>query len=141
MFISRLVMPDDIFIYGRAIARAYRVGRDDASAGDIKKRDWKEHWSRYIRVDHPEFIDGTLADGVSLNQLKQELGPLAFATTQARHLGGERSINLRASYARKAHVELTPEAISWLNDKLDRCLQDHGRISANVLDDFVQPEP
>ena len=141
MFIARLAKPNDILIYGRAIGLHHRRGLDDATAGDIKKRDWKEHWSHYIRVRDVQFINGTLADGVSLQEMMNELKHLSFATTKARYLRGERKINPRTTYARQAQVELTPEAIVWLNDQLDRRFEMHGRISQKVLKNLIQPEP
>lgn len=140
MFIARLAKPNDILIYGRGIGTHYRPGVDDATPGDIGKRPWKQHWSRYIHVDDVEFINGTLADGVSLNELMKNLRHLSFATTKARYLRGERNINPRTAYARQAQVELTPEAIVWLNDRLDRNFAQHGKISQDALDDLVQPE-
>lgn len=81
-FIARLVeKPQDTMIYGRAVAYRHLPGRDDASAQDIKRRYWKEDWCHYIRVRDPEFIDGPLANGVSLHQLMGELGAHAFAST------------------------------------------------------------
>jgi hypothetical protein len=70
-----------------------------------------------------------------------ELKHLSFATTKARYLRGERKINPRTTYARQAQVELTPEAIVWLNDRLDRCFNRHGKISPDALANLVQPEP
>ena len=40
--------------------------RDDATEEDIKRRDWRERWSRYIRVHNAEFVAGTMAEGISL---------------------------------------------------------------------------
>lgn len=143
MFIGRLSKSNDILIYGRAIAEsAYRPGIDDATRGDIKKRDWKKRWSHYIRVQRDgEFINGTLADGVSLGQMMRELDHLSFATTKVRHARGERNIRLRGAYARQAQVELTPEAIAWLNDELDRRFARFGKLSADALHDLIHPEP
>jgi len=57
MFMGRLVEhPKDILVYGRAIATHHDPRRDDASAKDIQKRDWKKRWPHYIRVHNPEFV-------------------------------------------------------------------------------------
>lgn len=141
MFISVLTKPNDIRIFGRGVAIAYRPGVDEATKGDIRKRKWKKRWSRYIRVEHVEFINGSVADGVSLNELMRELREFAFATTKARYLQGERNINLPRSYARRAHVELTPESIAWLNDQLDRRFERFGKVSDDALNDLIHPEP
>lgn len=141
MFISVLTRPNDIHIFGRGIATAYRPGLDDATPGDVRQRSWKKHWSRYIHVKDVEFIDASVADGISLNDLMKELREFSFKTTKARYLSGERNINLQRSYARRAHVELTPEAIVWLNDRLDRRFEEYGIIPPETLDNLVQPEP
>lgn len=57
--------PNDIKVYGRAVAMAYEEGRDDASAEDIALRPWLERWPHFIRVHDMEFVDGTLDDGAS----------------------------------------------------------------------------
>lgn len=141
MFIARMVKPNDISIYGRGIATAYRPGLDDATPGDILAREWKERWSRYIRVSQTEFINGTLGDGISLGELMHELGPMSFARSKARSLSGERNISLRMVYAKQAQVELTPEAAGWLNDRLNRTFERMGRITAEALDDLIHPAP
>lgn len=61
MFMGHLVSgPNDIRVYGRAVARAYEEGRDDASAEDIARRPWLERWPHFIQVRDLEFVDGTL---------------------------------------------------------------------------------
>ena len=82
MFMSRLVhSPNDTMIFGRAIGRRYEEGRDDASASDLARRPWKKDWPHYIRVHDGEFLSGTMENGVSLAELMDELGPLAFGST------------------------------------------------------------
>jgi hypothetical protein len=50
MFIGRLTKePNDIRIFGRAIAMRYVPGRDDATPADIAMREWKKTWPRYVR--------------------------------------------------------------------------------------------
>lgn len=139
MFIARLVKPNDILIYGRAIGERYVSGRDDASAADIKRRPWKERWRRYIRVRDVEFVNGTLGDGVSLNKLMNTLGPRAFRTTAQNLERGEGNVNPRLAYVRQAQVELTPEAIAWLNDRLDECFEKRGRIPKRTLAKIFSP--
>ena len=130
LFMGRLVdHPKDIMIFGRAIGMKHVYGRDDATDAEIKKRPFKAKWPRYIRVHDAEFVNGTLGDGVSLNELMDDLGAKAFASTK-RHLeAGSGNTNPRTAYAQQAHVELTPEAIRWLNSRLDGALKEHGKIS------------
>lgn len=57
MYMGRLVKdPDDIIIFGRAVAMKHKEVRDDASHTDKKLRDFKNKWPHYIRVHHAEFI-------------------------------------------------------------------------------------
>lgn len=140
MFMARLVNTKDILIFGRAIGMQYKEGRDDAAEAEIKARPWKAKWSRYIRVHDAKFVAGTLSNGVSLNRLMEELGSNAFATTKKHKLAGRGNTNPRKAYNQQAAVELTPEAISWLNERLDQCFARHGQISREELDDLVWPK-
>jgi hypothetical protein len=133
MFMARLVKPEDILIFGRGIGLQYKEGRDDASAADIKRRDWKAKWSRYVRVHDAEFVNGTLSNGISLNELMSELGADAFASTKRNALAGQGNTNPRTALMQKAAVELTPMAISWMNDRLDRSFANNGKISQDEL--------
>ena len=69
MYLSRMVEhPNDYLVYGRAAAKAYVDGRDDATPEDIALRPWKAEWPHYIRVHNAEFIAGTVANGISATQ-------------------------------------------------------------------------
>ena len=108
MFISRLVKgPDDIRIFGRAIALKHQEGRDDATQADIQRRPWKSRWPRYIRVHHAEFVAGTMANGVSLAELMDTLGSDSFATTQRNAARGQGNINPRRSLRQQPAVRLS----------------------------------
>ena len=133
MFIGQLVKNDaDIMIFGRGIGRQYRDGEDDASPADIKLRGWKKSWPHYIRVEGAEFIDGRLDDGVSLNQMMSELGALSFASTKRRKLAGENP-NPRTAYMQKPAMELTPESMAWLNDRLQLQFSRVGKLRARTM--------
>lgn len=74
LFMGRLVgNPNDTIIYGRAIGLKHVEGRDEASPEDIEQRTWKKLWPVYVRVHHAEFIEGTLANGIRLSDLMDEL--------------------------------------------------------------------
>ena len=129
MFLARLTNDQDIVVFGRAIGMRHIAGRDDASAADIARRNWKERWPHYIRVNNAEFVAGVLANGVSLNELMDALGPMAFAATQKRFDDNPRAkINVRGAYARKPAVRLTPQATSWLNERLQRAFNRYGKV-------------
>jgi len=130
MFIGRLTKdPDDIMVFGKAVAIKHHDKLDNASRREIKDRGWKEHWPRYIRVHSAEFVAGTLENGVSLYDLMKKRGPNLFATTQIRARRGERDIDMRRSYARQAQVKLSEDGCGWLNEKLEAAFIEHGTFA------------
>jgi hypothetical protein len=134
LFTARLVKnPTDILIFGKGIGMAYVDGRDDATAADLTKREWKADWPRYIRVHDVKFVRGTLANGVSLNELMGELEGNAFAATKRNALSKKGNTNPRRAFNQQAAVELTPEAISWLDERLERSFDTYGQISKAEL--------
>ncbi|WP_170973353.1 phospholipase D family protein [Rhizobium sp. FKY42] len=140
MFISRLTSdPRDIIIFGRAIGMKHVLGRDDASAAEIKARDWKDDWPRYIRVHHAEFVAGTMANGVSLNALMDELGHDAFISTQRNHASGEGNTNPYKAYRQQAAVQLSSQGQKWLTGRLQLALARHGRLPQDELDQIGWP--
>lgn len=142
IFIGRLTYdPWDIVIFGRAIARAHQPGRDDATEADIARRPWKATWPRYVRVHHPVFVAGTLANGVSLNTLMDTLGHRAFASTLRNHrdnAGG--NTDPRKAYRQQAAVQLSDEGQRWLADRLEAQFDTHGVIPQNTLDALDWPD-
>lgn len=133
MFISRLTDERDIRIFGRAVGMKYHPGRDDASPEDIRRRSWREDYSRYIRVHNAEFVDGTIANGISLYELMDALGSDSFASTQRNAACGTRNTNPRSAIMRKAAVELSPQAIAWLGRRLQAAFDAHGKIPQDML--------
>lgn len=134
MFIGRMTKrPADIMVFGRAMGQAYVPGRDDATDADKALRAWRSKWSRYIRVDQPEFVAGVLANGVSLNALIGELGVNAFVSTKRRAAAGETLINPRRAYGQAPQVELSPEGLAWLRDQLQQAFDAHGVVPRDVL--------
>ena len=134
MFIARLVKdPADIVIYGRAIGMRHVDGRDDASAADIAVRHWKDTWPHYVRVHHAEFVAGTLANGISLNSLMDELKSDAFLPTQRNAAKGEGNTDPRRAYLQQAAVELTPQALAWVNERLQVAFKRYGILPAADL--------
>lgn len=134
MFVGRLTeRPNDIRVFGRAIGMKHVRGRDDASRADRVRRDWKNRWPCYIRVHHCEFVDGTMKNGVSLNDLMDELGSASYATTSENARRGRGNIDPRKSVRRQAAVRLSAEAAAWLNERLETAFARHGRITEHVL--------
>jgi hypothetical protein len=130
MFMGHLVKgPDDIKVYGRAIATAYEPGWDDASPEDIGLRPWLVRWPHFIRVHDGEFIDGTLDDGVSLSELMDELGAYAFGPTAENADRGIGNVDPRMSIRQAAAIRLSEAGLSWLNEELELAFREHGKIA------------
>jgi hypothetical protein len=141
MFISTMVhSPRDHLIYGRAIAYQHQPGRDDASAQDIRRIDWKRQWGAYIRIREPEFIAGNLENGVSLNEMMADLGADSFISTAENRRLGSGNTNPRLALQRKAHMPLTPRAADWLNSRFYQALARHGRIPLSELERLYWPD-
>jgi hypothetical protein len=141
MFMGRIVEnPNDILIFGRAVAMHYETGRDDATAADIQLRDWKKRWPHYVRVHHAEFVDGTLSNGVSLNELMDALGANSFASTQRNAARGQGNTDPRKAYRQLPAVELSPQGLAWMNEHVENAFTRHGRLAPSVLSRFDWPK-
>ncbi len=140
IFMGRLTRdPKDIRIFGQAIGTAYEEGRDDASEAEIGKQDWRKKYSRYIRVHHAQFVEGTIGNGVSLNALMQEFNADSFASTKKNKEIGSGNMNPRRAYSQKTQVELSPEGFSWLSNRLQEAFDNHGRVPHEVLENLDWP--
>jgi hypothetical protein len=140
MFMGRLVRePNDILVYGRAIGMQYEAGRDDASPADLELRPWKVDWPHYVRVHHAEFIAGNLSNGISLNELMITLKADSFAATQRNALSRVGNTDPRRAYQQQAAVELAPQGIAWLNERLEIAFARHGKIAPVALESLDWP--
>jgi hypothetical protein len=129
MFIGRMTKePNDIRVFGKAIAMRYEPGRDDATPADIARRSWKKIWPRYVRVHHAEFVSGSMDNGVSLNELMAMLKAKSFVSTQRNFEKGYGNIDPRKAYQQQAAVELTPQGLAWLNARLEESFAMHGKL-------------
>jgi hypothetical protein len=134
MFMGHLISgPNDIAVYGRAIARAYEEGRDDASPEDVERRPLLARWPHFIRVHDAEFVAGTLGDGVSLNELMDELGPYAFGPTAENADRGVGNADPRKSIRRAAAIRLSEAGTSRLNEELERAFRGRGKLPPSSL--------
>ena len=125
MFMGQLVgAPNDIVVYGRAIARRYEEGRDDAGAEELARRPWLERWPHFIRVHDLEFVDGALGDGLSLNELMDELGPYALGPTAENADRGVGNVDPRRSIRQAAAIRLSEAGTSWLTEELEGRVQE-----------------
>jgi hypothetical protein len=142
IFVSRLVRnPDDILVYGRAVGMKHEPGRDDATVAEIKEREWKENWPYYIRVHHAEFIDGTLSNGISLNEMMHALKSGAYASTRRNFSAGVGNTDPRKAYLQQPAVELSSLGFQWLNQRIENGFANHGKIAPAVLADLDWPAP
>ncbi|MGE9271087.1 MAG: phospholipase D family protein [Verrucomicrobiales bacterium] len=140
MFIGRLTQnPDDIRIFGRAIGMKHVKGRDDATDAEIKDRNWKSIWGRYIRVHHAEFLSGTMANGISLRELMNTLEADSFRPTQDNARKGKGNTNPRKSYSQQAAVELSKQGMEWLGARLQAAFDQYGTIPQETLDRLDWP--
>lgn len=133
MFISRLVEGPDIHVFGRGIGLAHVDGRDEATHADIRRRSWKSDWPCYIRVHDTEFVDGTVANGVSLGELMDALGHRCFKSTARNASAGQGNTNPRLAIRQQAAVELTEEGAAWLSRQLEHRLVVHGKVPQTTL--------
>lgn len=141
MFMGRLVKePNDILIYGRAVGIRHDEDRDDATNTDISLRPWKAKWPHYVRVHHAEFIGGTLANGISLNELMNSLQSDAFMATQRNAVAGQGNRDPRKAYMQQPAVELTQLGMSWLNERLQLAYESHGRVPPSALEQLDWPQ-
>jgi hypothetical protein len=129
MFIARLVEdPDDILIYGRAIACQHDPARDVATPEDIVRHPWKQNWPNYIRVHDAEFLAGTIANGISLRKLADEMGESCFSSTEERAAKGETGINPLTTLGQKPDVKLSERGKQWVHERLEAAFGRFGRI-------------
>lgn len=136
MFLSRLVDdPRDTMIYGRAFAKRHEEGRDDATEDDFRIREWRRPFPHYIRLHSAEFMGGTLAMAVSLNELMDALSVEAFESTMGNWKAGRGNTDPRRSIGPQPSVLLTPQAAAWVNVRLEERFESHGKLSSADLAD------
>jgi hypothetical protein len=134
MFMGQLVKgPNDIKVYGRAVALAHVEGRDDADAEDIALRPWLERWPHFIRVEGMEFVDGSLEDGVSLSELMDEMGAYAFGPTAENADRGVGNVDPRQSIRQAAAIRLSEAGTSWLGEELELVFRKSGKVRAEEI--------
>ena len=117
----------------------YKPGRNDATPEDIALRAFKETWPRYIRVHRAEFVAGTMANGVSLNELMNKLGADSFASTQRNAESGAGNTEPRRVYLQQAAVVLSDEGRSWLSERLQAAFDTYGNVPQDMLDELDWP--
>jgi hypothetical protein len=136
MFMGRLIEdPNDVMIYGRAIAKHYEEGADEATEDDFRIREWRRGCPHYIRVRSAEFMGGTLTQGVSLNELMDVLGVEAFEATRRNWEMGRGNTDPRRSIGPQPAVLLSRQASAWVNAHLEERFRHHGKLTPADLAD------
>lgn len=128
LFMSRMTEDGDMRIIGRAVAIAHDAERDVATADQTARRPWLQQWGYLVCVHHPKFIAGTLANGVSLDDLVEEVGPLAFVSTKKRLRAGEKDIQTRRIFSQKPDAALSEEGFGWMTEQFEAALAQHGSV-------------
>ncbi len=141
MYIARLTDEPDIRVFGRAIGMRHVPGRDDATPADTAHREWKGRWRHYIRVHHAEFLDSSMANGVSLNALMDALGADSFAATQKGAARGAGNTNPRRAYLRQPAVRLSQVGSMWIGERLQAAFDALGAVPRSALDKLDWPRP
>jgi len=100
----------------------------------VARRPWLARWSHFIRVHDVEFVDGTLANGASLNELMDELGPYAFGPTAENADRGVGNVDPRKSIRQAAAIRLSEAGMSWLGEELEGRFREFGKLRGNKLD-------
>jgi hypothetical protein len=136
MFMGRLIEdPNDVMIYGRAIAKHYEEGVDDAKENDFRIREWRRGFTHYIRVHSAEFMGGTLTQAISLNELMDVFGAEAFESTRRNWEMGRGNTDPRRSIGPQPAVLLSVHAAAWVNAQLEERFRNHGKLSPADLAD------
>lgn len=128
IFMGRLCNNGDLLIFGRAVGRQHRPGIDEATAEEIEDRSWKSDWPIYVRVHSGRFLNGRLADGVSLREMMRALGSDTYMSTQRNAVRGRGNTIPSRSMMQKAHMQLSAKASEWLSQRLEESFRRHGEL-------------
>ena len=136
IFFGRLTKnPNGITIYGYGLALRHHQGKDNATPREIKRDAWRSTYRYNIRIHHPHFVNGTLANGVSLRSLVQDLGVESYVSTQRKARAGQGGNDPMKAHCRQPHIELSQEGFLWLRDKLQKAFDQYGEIPYRDLRD------
>ena len=81
-----------------------------------------------------------MVNGISLNELMKALGSDSFATTQRNASKGAGNTNPRRAFMQQPAVELSPQGLAWLAERLDAAFHAHGKVPADELEKLDWPE-
>ncbi len=140
MFIGYFTRDADIRVFGRATAIEHVPGKDDENPEDLEDNDWRIDYPYRTRVRNAEFLAGTLANGISLNELMTANGHNSFASTKRNYERGTGNRDPRRAYLQQARVELAPEGHAWLENHLNEAFVTYGKVLQHELDAIGWPD-
>jgi len=138
VYITAMVEPDDYRILGKAIALKHNDRRDVASNEEKGRVRWKNKYSVYIRIREPEFIDGTLGNGISMIELIKRFSYMAMPQTYLRHEYGDTDFNIWNYFRRKAYINLSPLVAEWVESELKMRYRKVGKITQTFINRLPQ---
>lgn len=141
VYMAMMLTTGDYAIFGKGIALKHKHKRDEASADDILKVRWKQEYPYYIRVKNTQFIDSTMLNCPSLNDLISILDIDCFASIQRRHSNGEKNIKIKNSLRQKADVRLSEISAEWLEKRFQEAITIHNTVPQPSLDKLYQGTP
>lgn len=80
-----------------------------------------------------------MVNGVSLNELMEELGANSFAPTQNNAARGSGNTDPRRAYQQQAAVELSAQGFTWLSARLQAAFNRYGKVPQDELDKLDWP--
>lgn len=141
LFLIRMVKDDcltpqnDYVVFGRAkVASPFDLNLDRASNEDIKRIPFRKEWPLYLRLKEPEFINGTLRNGIVIQDMIKELGCKSFQRTINWH-----PQDIRRVFSNQSWVEVTELACLWLDKMFDKAILNHGCVTQQELDRLPKP--
>ena len=140
MFIGYFTQDSDIRVFGRAIAKEHVPGTDDENPENLEENDWRINYPHRNRVHSAEFVAGTLANGVSLNELMKSNRHNSFASTKRNYERRTGNRDPHRAYLQQARVQLAAEGHMWLEERLQEAFKTYDKVSQHELDDIGWPD-
>lgn len=139
MFFSMITNDNDIRIYGYGFAISHDESIDIVtSKEEMINYPWRKHFSKYIRIRDAKFLKGKFSDGISLNELKNDLKHLLFHNTKQNYLNGSGNTNPHLTYRQKADVKLSQEGRVEVFKRLEQKMKEKGIISQEEIEKAYQ---
>jgi len=116
------------YIVGRGRSAGYHK-ENIATAEMIAECEWMEHYSHYYRFTEFEYINAPLSDCIPLSDVLQILSSNVYMTTAGENHPIEK---LKRSHRQQAHIRLTAQAKSYIDDLFDEAKKKHGVIKTTA---------